>query len=485
MSGNTANTVTDPRSMKTGPANAPNGRRPHGIFSRSLTGRGATLAVVFIVLALAAGVYFAKRSGGDYKTYSNDFNVYYFASRQVLSGRSPYEARLGAWTPYLYPPLLAELMMPLALVPLPVAAYIWYLVNLVALASGAAMSASLACFGQPSKDRPWMFGKDSFLPQYVAGIGCAIVLGRFALDCFAMGQVNPIVTFLAIAHVYFYARDRKGLSAAALAFACVLKITPLLFIIYHLARGRIRYAVVCSALIGSVALVSFAALGGSATTAAGAFYHQTIQNGQGFDLSFSGNQSLRGAEARLFGESGEQSRKTTDPLVAGLSVGFLLVAAWKTRAVGNKGALNEAVVAAPFFCLLVMLSPLSWKNHFVMLLLPVAILICWATTGKREGWKSSLLAILKSAPGAVVVVVFVAFDLTSPVIIGKAGAEWADSHSIVFAATLLICLLMVLSPADPPPFATAKEQAQRKPSEPHSSGDEPILIIAFLSLGCL
>jgi hypothetical protein len=434
--------------MKSGSANAPNGRRLAVIRSWLLTAHGTTVAAVFIVLALAAGVYFAKRSGDDYKTYSNDFNVYYFASREVLSGRSPYEARLGAWTPYLYPPLLAELITPLALVPLPLAAYIWYLVNLAALAAAAAMSGSLACFGQPGKDGPWSFGKDGFLLQYVAGIGGAIVLGRFALDCFAMGQVNPIVTLLTIGHVYFYTRDRKGLSAVALAFACVLKITPLLFLIYHLARGRIRYTLVCSLLVGSVALVTFAAQGGSAATAAGAFYHQTIQNGQGFDLSFSGNQSLRGAEARLVGQSGEQSRKTTDPLVAGLSILLVLGAAWKTRAVGNRGALSEGVVAAPFFCLAVMLSPLSWKNHFVMLLLPVATLICWATTAEREGSKSSVQAILKSAPGAVVAVAFVAFDLTSPVIVGKTGAEWADSHSIVFAATLLIYLLMVLLPAD-------------------------------------
>ena len=34
-----------------------------------------------------------------------------------------------------------------------------------------------------------------------------------------MGQVNTVVACLAVAHIYFYTRDRKALSAIALVLA--------------------------------------------------------------------------------------------------------------------------------------------------------------------------------------------------------------------------------------------------------------------------
>ena len=100
---------------------------------------------LFLILAvLLGGIYFANRSGSNPHTYKNDFNVYYFSASEVLEGKTPYENSLGEWTPYLYPPLLAELLAPIALLPLPVAAYLWFLVNAFSLFAALRMSARLA-----------------------------------------------------------------------------------------------------------------------------------------------------------------------------------------------------------------------------------------------------------------------------------------------------------------------------------------------------
>src|SRR2546426_11037785 len=89
---------------------------------------GYALLALLVACVLASGIYFARKSGADPQTYSNDFNVYYYAAREVVAGRDPYQRSIGEWTPYLFPPLLAELLLPLPLVPPPVAAYISFVV---------------------------------------------------------------------------------------------------------------------------------------------------------------------------------------------------------------------------------------------------------------------------------------------------------------------------------------------------------------------
>ena len=74
--------------------------------------------------------------------------------------------------------------------------------------------------------------------------GCALVLVlRFVLDTFNFGQVNTVVALLAVAHIYFYARDRKALSAVTLVLAISIKLTPALLLVYHMAKLRLKFAV--------------------------------------------------------------------------------------------------------------------------------------------------------------------------------------------------------------------------------------------------
>jgi hypothetical protein len=91
-------------------------------------------------------------------------------------------------------------------------------------------------------------------------------------------------------------------------------------------------------------------------------------------------------------------------------------------------ARTELLAAAPFVCCFVLLSPLSWKAHFVILILPIACLVAEAVRarGRRRATLTSVLA-----------VIFVLFNLTSPHVIGLQSAEWADAHSLVSIGALL------------------------------------------------
>ena len=384
-------------------------------------------ALVIIAIMLLSGIYFARRSGVDPNTYSNDFNVYFFAAREVMQGHTPYENSLGDSTAYLYPPLLAELLVPLALLPLPAAAYLWFLFSAFSTFAALRMSSLLVEkeFATMPSDGIIQVGR--FRLKTVLQTLTAILLLRFILDNFDYGQVNLVVTALAIAYIYLYTKNRKIAAAIALALAATLKLTPAILLAYHLAKRRWSFVAASATLtIGFLAL-SFAPFGSQAPQAFSAFYNRTIKNERGFDYAYHGNQSLRAAMKRV--ETGEHFDVWKWELLAGglFFLAFIIV--------GYRGY-SEISESAPFFCLAVLLSPLSWKQHFVIVLLPIAWLIGEAL---REEQKRQRLLLI-----TVLVLVFALFNLTSPKLLGIPAAEWCDAHSFVFLGALLIYVVSLL-----------------------------------------
>lgn len=391
------------------------------------------LLVVVVICVLMGGVYFAGRSGTNPDAYTNDFNVYYHAAREIIAGRDPYQNSLGEWTPYLYPPLLTELLIPLAVLPLPVAAYIWFLINAGSIVAAAWMSATLATTSGKGERR---LGESPAGTVVLAACAVLVVL-RFVLDNLDLGQVNAVVAMLAVAHVYLYARDRRILSAVALVLAASIKLTPAVLLVYHIAKLRLKFAAVCVALLVAVTALSFLPFGAGSAKAFGAFVNRTVRNEQGYDLADAGNQSLRGAVARLTERPAEQpdSRKPADAVTLLISMVFLgvaIFAAFRTR--------SELAASAPFFCSIVLLSPLSWKAHFVIFILPSAYLLA-RLNGSAKVARWLIVAALVAA--------FALFNLTSPKVIGLAAAEWADTHSFVLFGALVIYAVSVTAAVTP------------------------------------
>lgn len=407
------------------------------------------LKLLLLLAVLLSGLYFAQRSGTVAGEYKNDFNVYYFAAQEVSAGRTPYENSLGEWTPYLYPPLLAQVLVPFTLLPLPIAAYLWFLINAFSLIAALRMSSQLVFSDQPEASHSPKEAKSisqrfamRATPQLFVAIITLLILLRFVLDNFDYGQVNLLVVGLAVAHIYFWKRGKKFLSALVLAVAVAIKITPILLLVFHLAKLRFKYALGCVAFITVIVMISFMPFGSQADEAFKVFYSRTIANQQGFDLAYHGNQSLQGAIERISGSNeGNASARLVTRLIGLGLLAFAFLAARLRQ--------NELADILPFYCLSVLLSPLSWKQHFVILLLPLAFL-----AGQSSRSSGSLARWLSMA---TLFLLFAFFNLTSPKLIGIAAAEWADAHSLVFAAAFTLFVVLFLLP-----FAAPK--TNRKPA---------------------
>ena len=378
-----------------------------------------TLVIGLGLATVIGGIYFAGRSGSDPEIYGNDFNVYYHSSREVIAGRDPYQNSLSEWTPYLYPPLLAELLVPLALLPLTGAAYIWFLISALSVMAAVAMCARMV--------------PESRTPQWLVAAAAIMIVFRFVLDNFNLGQVNAIVTALAVAHVFLYARGKKLWSAVALAIAVSIKLTPAIFLVYHIAKLRLRFSIACSVLVGAITALSFLPMGTAAPSAFSEFANRTLRNEQGYNLADPGNQSLRGALARLTATVTDVTQDNSRIVFSGstvlLSIIVLAAAVW-----GATRVRDEMLAVAPFFCCAVILSPLSWKAHFIMLILPLVQL---------SGAMSNASRTQRLFTAATLVAAFVLFNLTSPRVIGLGAAEWSDGHSFVFAGGLMVFIASV------------------------------------------
>ena len=134
-------------------------------------------------------------------SHPSDFTLYYQAAQNVLAGRSPFVTE-----GYIYPPLLACLLTPLATLSYVAARWVWFIFSQLCLIAAALLT--------------WKhMGRD-----WAAACSIAFVwaLGGAAVESLALGQLGPLLALLlAIAYT-----QRGWRSAAAAGFGLALKFIP-------------------------------------------------------------------------------------------------------------------------------------------------------------------------------------------------------------------------------------------------------------------
>jgi alpha-1,2-mannosyltransferase len=296
------------------------------------------VACLILPLIISGGSFF-----DPWRASTIDLEVYIYAVRDMLAGRDIYATVTPGWRLYfIYPPIAAILMVPLAVGP-----YVfWQLVWTAGLV--AAQQSVLRRCGAP---RGWK----------LALLGIAVVLAVEPIrTTLGYGQVNTLLMALVVADLLPTAPgERRRIPPGTLiGLAAAIKLTPALFVVFAFLIGQRRTAV--------TAMISFAAF-----TAVGAvlLFGETVAFFGGLaggdtrtaSPLYVGNQSLLGVFVRL----GDSSRVTTliglgIAAVVGL-LGTLVAAHW-----WRLGRRVFAVAVAGLTTCLV--SPLSWTHHYVWIL---------------------------------------------------------------------------------------------------------------------
>ncbi len=303
----------------------------------------AELAPAYLVSLLILPWVIAHGVAWPWQPSTIDLQVYVYAVHDMLAGKDIYVTTTPYWNLYfIYPPIAAILMVPLAIGPY----WFWQLVWTLLLV-WAQQSVLKRC-GVP---RGWVLGL----------IGVAVVLAVEPIrTTLGYGQVNTILMALVVADLL---PDRPGIKrripqGSLIGLAASIKLTPALFVIFAFLLGKKRVA--------WTGIISFGVF-----TVIGAIFQWSQTWQFWFGLSggntrtasplYVGNQSLLGVVHRLIGE-------TTALTLLGLAVGGL-IALLGTVVASQWWRAGEQVFAVALVGLCTCLaSPLSWTHHYVWIL---------------------------------------------------------------------------------------------------------------------
>lgn len=272
-----------------------------------------------------------------------DLQVYVYAVKDMLAGKDIFATTTPFWNLYfIYPPIAAILMTPLAFGPYALWQVVW---------TGGLVWAQQSVLKRCGAPRGWKLGL----------IGIAVLLAVEPIrTTLGYGQVNTILMALVIADLLPDApgERRRIPQGTLIGLAAAIKLTPALFVIFAFLIGKTRMAITAmisfavftgigAILLFRETLVFFGGLSGGDTRTASPLY--------------TGNQSLLGVFFRL----GDSSRITA---LVGLAVsavlavlGCLVAAHWWRH--------EEKVFAVAIVGLTTCLaSPLSWTHHYVWIL---------------------------------------------------------------------------------------------------------------------
>ena len=283
---------------------------------------------------------------------------------------------------YIYPPFFAILVAPLSLLPFHAARLAWLGSDLLLL--GLFVWLYLA----------WRRG-DGTDPGRLELALVAVTLGLEFLPliwALAIGQTSLIILALLAGTILCAKREKEAAGGLLLGFAAAIKLTPALLLIYFLLRGRRRLALWGLATFAACTLLAAVALGPAPTIR----FFMTVAPAMSGGTSYFLNQSLPGFLDRMAGSDDvSQVALSAQPLVKGLATaGSLCLLAFSyycfRRRPGRPVGLELDLEVSAVILLTLVLSPISWTHHYLLITVPLYTI---AAAAIREARPSPVIAV--------------------------------------------------------------------------------------------
>lgn len=404
-----------------------------------------------------------------------DFSLHWLFGTRLLEGSFLYAGEMHR----PYPPFWALASAPLTLLPMAVMRALLYPLGLLPLAAVVWMVHRLARRRLPLAGREAVFWSTAL----ALGLGSRFLI-RELPECGA----NLIIVALAWGGVFFWCRGRDRLGGVSLGLATALKCTPALLIAYFawkrqwriVSASLIAAAAFTLAPIGWMGPISYArhmAYWGGHVLAAAA-EPNPLRGVLGDEEPW--NLSLRPAIGRYLVAVPPTHKGHVDhpwrvqpldlsPALAGWIVKAVLaglvvaVAAAMTRRAGPRAGLTVLWEGAAVSVLMLLLSPITWRQHGVWTL-PAFLLIARTTVARgRLPW--SMTALL----GVYVVLVLV----LDRGVVGRELTILLDSYGVTAIALLCVLAATLVGRASARReelSAVASERLDLRPSAPRPHG---------------
>lgn len=334
-------------------------------------------------------------AGIDHRPLKFDFGQFQRAAQDLGAGRNPYDVFLNLhctqWClgGYIYTPLVAEVLRPLAALPLPRAATVWLLVSHLMVALTAVIL--------------WRGLRGSVTTAALAGMLAAGLLYQPLFENFSYVQIGPLMLLVMTGAAVFYlagTRRRAAMAGALIGLATVIKVTPLLAAPALLPPGWARPGSAWRARLSEGAW----GLAGLLVAAAGLvvlmllfvpftadFFTQVLPHIGGGTTVYE-NKSFPAFIGRIFDLTAEVEPgwHIAGPSSAVVTLTGMLVfigsTAWIAgRIAVRRGAEFQARAAAfgAYVAAMPIVSTITWRHHIAVNLLAMALLLpsLWPSAG--------------------------------------------------------------------------------------------------------
>lgn len=325
-----------------------------------------------------------------------DLQVYRFGAMRMRDGLDLYSIGLTGNPQtllFIYPPFAALCFLPLALINEPTVRLLW--LSLACLLLGYAIWRMLTAMRLTVAAGLWSLGALLF--------GLVVWLEPFRLTL-QLGQINLVILAIVLADLLGPAQRRWA--GIGIGLATGLKLTPALFIVYLIAIGRLRAAVLACATFAATVVVGFVLL-----PSASGFYwlRRGFQNVNRISSDQRGSTSVSGILLRL-----QVPAEWITVASIALATLALTLAAFAYR----RGQPVLGIALVGMGCAVA--SPFSWDHHWVWFaplivhlgyrayVLRGAFSACavWSLSALLGGWFTSLgvrreSGVLSLRPGGV------------------------------------------------------------------------------------
>ncbi|MQA97844.1 MAG: DUF2029 domain-containing protein [Streptosporangiales bacterium] len=296
-----------------------------------------------------------------------DLDVYRTAGQSVLDGLPVYDVltQPPQLLPFTYPPLAALFCVPLALMPWPVAQWVWVVFVYLCLTATTwyAFRAVLDRAGR-------------FAPLALAALVAVLAYPMPVYDQIRFGQIDVFLILLCVADCV--ARSPRWPRGALIGLACAIKLTPGVFLIYLWITGRRKAAVTAVIFGAAVTLAAFVALPRDSVD----FWFGALLDSERLGSNNgTANQSLRGMLMRTY---------LPDVLITVLWLAAVAIVAWYGFRLARRASLGgaELIGVAAVGLLATLLSPVGWIHHLAWLVVVLGALLAggrswrwWALAG--------------------------------------------------------------------------------------------------------
>ncbi|MGC3969660.1 MAG: glycosyltransferase family 87 protein [Pirellulales bacterium] len=366
--------------------------------------RAAWIAAAFIAMAIPALFVTTKKTG--------EWNDCYYAAAGWMCNGESIAAR--SWY-YTYPPAMAMFTIPLATESLPLSKFLWSLVNVAALATLFVSCWKLAGGANLTKlASPWS----------IVFALTLLICGRWIVSPLEHLQYDAVIAALLAAGCLQVARGRDILGGVLVGLSASMKLTPLLFLPYFVWRGRFRTAL-CTAIVavGTNFLPDLFFPQTSGASYMVEWYEKFLATTLGgtsgaWHTAVHLNQSLAGFFNRMAGIWTTDSMENltivvfddaTRELVKRLTQGTSLLLLGITLCIGRRpfrgpcetgnSRDNESINLfwslefGMLMALMILISPMSSKAHYVTLILPSLLAVRFVVE-RPTAWRRTVFVLL-------------------------------------------------------------------------------------------